>query len=1391
MAFRTPTQIAKFVEAQQHRMDQPVQYMGNEPNAYGKPWESTTTRWCLVASWPYIAAAGNQSIPAVYKSINDGREDFLCDRFYLPETPRDLKIFEEAGYPVFGIESKHQLRDFDVVATSIAYPLLSMSFWKMLKMSDIPPRWKEREAKGLENFPFIMVGGQAYGAPEVMSPIVDAWWCGEVEEEPGNPGIATVTERISDLKASGLWSTNRLACYEALAREFNFLYFPRFVEVNYAYEDRAHVGAALPSKQVISYVSKLEGMKMPFVKRIVKNLDNVEPLTNPPLLFADPAMGCLARTGVVITQDGPRCVEDLWIDQHRVAQPLSVSVARKGLHPVHAVVDSGDRYVVRIRTKSGHEFTATPDHLVRVKQGPLVNVQGRRFRRVPLGDREFDQTRDSHDTLDQLGGVWVEAQDLNSEYLVPLYYGQDQWALEYVPLDSDCPLYEPREGSGRRTIQVGLPASLTEDVAYFLGLLASDGWLNRSSVGIHTQLDQQELTDEVRRLLGELFSGVSVKQELPQGDRGVRRQFVTSKGVAWWLEENFGIVDLETRRARVYDKIFRSPRSVVSAFLSGVFDANGDASVAYEGTARQIRRSPRFSGGYQRFALDIASLINNLGAPTTVNREIARGRLPGVRQGHQWRVSVRDAEDGDYSWLQPRLPAKASRVRAWESRTTSGRSPRRNGVWFSPVESVERLVDLVQCYDVQVPGTNSFTCDGMEVHNSGDLEVARGCPAWCSFCALTYRQKPYRQRSVSYMVDYAKKFRDNIGSVELSPFSPDFPMFTQRKKLIKELLENVSDEVDAGAMRVDDFIADSDFILLQVHGGLEAVTLGLEGNSQRMRDLVGKGTADEDVKEAVARGIRAGIKKFKLFMISNLPGEDEGDIFRILKLAKDLADIRDNMNQPHVIIQFSWTPLLIEANTPFQWFAIPGGSRALGDMWEQLRDLKISFKIGAKAEPNKAAFFQLCQRASREVGEALVDVMEVLDKACWGGVPKHTYGLLEEALRARGFHNAFADCFEERFKNDMFGWEFVDQGISSELLWVTYLKMREFVEQTDSHTYDANFDDRYHGNEWITRCDERCLGKTCGVCDAEDLRIRRGYIVDAQSEIDVDLASLNSLDQRSVAFKVRARIFKPEAYRFVMNDHWRFNFRRACFRAQETLGMDASVAKRSIKFASDDITYKDWTCGTDYVEFGVTRRLTPVETQDFVDAINVELGDWMHVQEWKTHPVTSPTMRTDVDLSLWELELDEHPDAVEAKIQEWQSTTYVPMLLKKDGYFAPQAEEVNAKDYVRDFWLVRAAGKLKIRMLLRGQPSPYVVYAALMGKRSWLPVAKLPAVRIDAFIEVDDDQDDFFRPNCDRCDRVIPINILDEPYNEQYCPRCLDIVEGVEWATAQSLRRIS
>ena len=166
MTSRSPRHITEWLDTHLYRFDLPQQFLGTEPNARRKDWDTATVRWLMCASWPYEAAAGNSSIPAVYAAVNDGRPEYLCDRFYLPNTPGDLKLLERHHIPVFGIESRRQMADFDVIGSSISYAILSMSYIKMLTMSGIPLRWRDRDG----SHPMVIVGGVLQENPLYVPP---------------------------------------------------------------------------------------------------------------------------------------------------------------------------------------------------------------------------------------------------------------------------------------------------------------------------------------------------------------------------------------------------------------------------------------------------------------------------------------------------------------------------------------------------------------------------------------------------------------------------------------------------------------------------------------------------------------------------------------------------------------------------------------------------------------------------------------------------------------------------------------------------------------------------------------------------------------------------------------------------------------------------------------------------------------------------------------------------------------------------------------------------------------------------------------------------------------------------------------------------------------------
>jgi hypothetical protein len=267
------------------------------------------------------------------------------------------------------------------------------------------------------------------------------------------------------------------------------------------------------------------------------------------------------------------------------------------------------------------------------------------------------------------------------------------------------------------------------------------------------------------------------------------------------------------------------------------------------------------------------------------------------------------------------------------------------------------------------------------------------------------------------------------------------------------------------------------------------------------------------------------------------------------------------------------------------------------------------------------------------------------------------------------------------------------------------------------------------------------------------------------------------VDQSTIAVRVRARLTRPEEYRWADNEFRRHLIRRAGYRVQEKLG-GPCVSKHPIWFASDAHGYRDWTCGTDYVEFGLTRRIRRLggAEAEFMIELADELRPWLDMCKFEVYPA-SVSMRAVSGLSLHSLELLESLDKVRAWISSWHEREYVPLRLKQEGgYFTTTAEQVNGKDLVSDLWLVRSGTGIKLRMLARRRAGPYQVWQALSGKAGWIEAARRPARTLGVFAKRDEAEGGIA---CVSCGHPIPESVMSELWDPDHCPRCRDTEAGI------------
>ncbi|MFE1748151.1 TIGR03960 family B12-binding radical SAM protein [Coleofasciculus sp. H7-2] len=181
-------------------IQKPARYLGNELGAVHKPWEAAAVRWVLTYPEIYEVGASNLGHIILYNILN-AQLGQLCDRAYLPAPDLAAKL-RETQTPLFAVESRRSLTDFDILGFSLSYELGATNILEMLDLAGIPLTWRERHTSTsageseefLWNYPLIFAGGQtATSNPEPYADFFDFLALGDGEEVL--PEIGWVVEK--------------------------------------------------------------------------------------------------------------------------------------------------------------------------------------------------------------------------------------------------------------------------------------------------------------------------------------------------------------------------------------------------------------------------------------------------------------------------------------------------------------------------------------------------------------------------------------------------------------------------------------------------------------------------------------------------------------------------------------------------------------------------------------------------------------------------------------------------------------------------------------------------------------------------------------------------------------------------------------------------------------------------------------------------------------------------------------------------------------------------------------------------------------------------------------------------------------------------------------------
>ena len=159
-----------------YRVTKPARYTGGEWNSILKDWGKTGIRIALAYPDLYEIGMSNIALPILYKIINS-QPDFLAERVYAPWIDMEAAM-RAADIPLFSLESRHPIKDFDVIGFSLGYELTYTNVLNMLHLAQIPPLSSERN----ESHPIVIAGGSCVLNPEPMSDFIDFFVVGDGEE---------------------------------------------------------------------------------------------------------------------------------------------------------------------------------------------------------------------------------------------------------------------------------------------------------------------------------------------------------------------------------------------------------------------------------------------------------------------------------------------------------------------------------------------------------------------------------------------------------------------------------------------------------------------------------------------------------------------------------------------------------------------------------------------------------------------------------------------------------------------------------------------------------------------------------------------------------------------------------------------------------------------------------------------------------------------------------------------------------------------------------------------------------------------------------------------------------------------------------------------------------
>jgi len=675
----------------------------------------------------------------------------------------------------------------------------------------------------------------------------------------------------------------------------------------------------------------------------------------------------------------------------------------------------------------------------------------------------------------------------------------------------------------------------------------------------------------------------------------------------------------------------------------------------------------------------------------------------------------------------------------------------------------KRIKKAIFAVDEELPLTNMFVSNSEgQAMSAGSLMIANSCSNKCYFCQGSFISQPYRERSIEVLKAGFSDLIINTGAVAVTPYSFNLSDHSRVNEIVHWLMADADRKVSMSSQRIDYF--SPDFARASFLSGNKSITLAIEGGSQRLRDKISKNLTEPMILDAFRTAFEVGFMKIKIYMIANLPEEEDEDRAAIVELARKIREVQIDVqgSKPFTQVRWSWTPFTSKNFTPLQWCktldcdpetGLPIMEKNLSDTVGGLRDFDYKFRVGTNSD--LSIFNQCITHGDRRMSHVMMRIYNSSTLNYAGGMSIGKKPLEEVQVYLREMGLDFEYFLREKDVDEVFAWDHINILVTKRFLLDMYYRSKEAQN--------------------VAICFDDCT--KCGACTPESVK---HFNERKNNSIEPDITNVADalvFKPKKMVEKLRFKIRISKDFRYVHSSKIKMMLRRAALRC-------GLPTKNEVTLTSDKLKFQNWTAGVDYAEFALTDKVRDIKSS--IEDMNryLDLG----IQQPGNLPVfpiviedaqvlsgTAAVFRKVFEKILYSISIPKKVIAhrvIEKALKDVLEAKKFTCRLRVAGQARDQWITIDheCRDSIHDMWTIDRGSHTEIRLLLSDLIGPYEILPK-MFKTSKRRVLVYPVYKLDYFMKKDEGALDMFAGTCEECGEEIEQNAIGEFFSEDYCSR--------------------